>query len=157
MRATRRASNLRKEVRGDSGQGQAVGGPAAGPQTCSDPGELDHSQLEPFALVSRLAKEQNTSSTSHFSDAQKAFDRVQDGEVNRTRFAGRLFRLSYAAIAGSSSMTQYGSSALAGGMFLKSSRSRRWWLNRTTHSRVANSTASKLRHGPRRWMTSALN
>ena len=35
------------------------------------------------------------------------------------------------------------------------SRSRRL-LNLSTHSRVANSTASKLRHGPRRWTTSAL-
>lgn len=81
---------------------------------------------------------------------------MQDGEVNRTRFAGRLFRLSYAAIAGSSSMTQYGSSASAGSMFPKGSRSRRWWLNRTTHSRVANSTDSKLRHGPR-WSTNDLD
>jgi len=30
-------------------------------------------------------------------------------------------------------------------------------LNQSTHSSVAYSTASKLRHGPRRWMTSALN
>jgi DNA modification methylase len=29
-------------------------------------------------------------------------------------------------------------------------------LNQSTHSRVANSTASRLRHGPRRWTTSAL-
>ena len=29
-------------------------------------------------------------------------------------------------------------------------------LNQSTHSRVANSTASKERHGPRRWITSAL-
>ncbi len=35
------------------------------------------------------------------------------------------------------------------------SRSRRL-LNQSTHSSVANSTASKLRHGPRRWITSAL-
>ncbi len=35
--------------------------------------------------------------------------------------------------------------------------SRRVWLNQSTHSRVANSTASRLRHGPRRWITSALN
>jgi hypothetical protein len=38
----------------------------------------------------------------------------------------------------------------------KSWRSRKRWLNQSTHSSVANSTASKLRHGPRRWMTSAL-
>ena len=30
-------------------------------------------------------------------------------------------------------------------------------LNQSTHSRVASSMASKLRHGPRRWITSALN
>lgn len=35
--------------------------------------------------------------------------------------------------------------------------SRRRLLNQLTLSRVAYSTASKLRHGPRRWMTSALN
>jgi len=29
-------------------------------------------------------------------------------------------------------------------------------LNQSTHSNVANSTASNDRHGPRRWMTSAL-
>jgi len=34
--------------------------------------------------------------------------------------------------------------------------SRRRVLNQSTHSRVAHSTASKLRQGPRRWMTSAL-
>ena len=33
---------------------------------------------------------------------------------------------------------------------------RRRLLNRSTHSSVANSTASKDRHGPRRWMSSAL-
>src|SRR5579863_2261488 len=33
---------------------------------------------------------------------------------------------------------------------------RRRVLNQSTHSRVANSTASRLRHGPRRWMTSVL-
>src|ERR671911_1136274 len=35
--------------------------------------------------------------------------------------------------------------------------SRRRWLNQSTHARVANSTASKLRHGPQRWITSALS
>src|ERR671910_1212647 len=35
--------------------------------------------------------------------------------------------------------------------------SRRRLLNQSTHSRVASSMASKLRHGPRRWITSALN
>src|ERR1700710_202986 len=35
--------------------------------------------------------------------------------------------------------------------------SSRRWLNQSTHSSVANSTASKLRQGPRRWITSALN
>ncbi len=33
---------------------------------------------------------------------------------------------------------------------------RRRLLNQSTHSSVANSTASKLRHGPRRWMTLGL-
>ena len=35
--------------------------------------------------------------------------------------------------------------------------SRRRLLNQSIHSRVANSTALKVRHEPRRWMTSALN
>jgi len=34
--------------------------------------------------------------------------------------------------------------------------SKRWWLNHETHSRVANSTASRVFQGPRRWMISAL-
>src|SRR3954452_16570280 len=34
---------------------------------------------------------------------------------------------------------------------------RRRLLNQSTHSRVANSTASKLRQGPPRWITSVLN
>jgi len=57
------------------------------------------------------------------------------------RVCRRPFGLSYAAMAGSSSM------ASAGGMFPMGSRRRRW-LNQATHSRVANSTASKLLHGP---------
>lgn len=71
------------------------------------------------------------------------------------RLGRRPFGLSYAAIAGASSMAWYRSSASAGGMFPMGSRRRRL-LNQSTHSSVANSTASKLRHGPRRWMTSAL-
>ncbi len=67
----------------------------------------------------------------------------------------RPFGLSYAAMAGASSMAWYRSSASAGGMLPMGSRRRRL-LNQSTHSSVANSTASKLRHGPRRWMTSAL-
>src|SRR5215211_1721341 len=35
--------------------------------------------------------------------------------------------------------------------------SSRRWLNPSTHSSVANSTASRDRHGPRRWITSALS
>ena len=35
--------------------------------------------------------------------------------------------------------------------------SKRRVLNQSTHSRVANSAASKDRHGPRRWITLALN
>ena len=34
--------------------------------------------------------------------------------------------------------------------------SRQRVLNKSTHSRVTNSTASKERYGPRRWITSAL-
>ena len=33
---------------------------------------------------------------------------------------------------------------------------RRFWLNQATHSRVANSTASLVFQGPRRWISSAL-
>ena len=61
------------------------------------------------------------------------------------RVCRRPISVSYAAIA----------SASAGGMFLIGS-SRRRLLNQSTHSSVAYSTASKLRQGPRRWMTSAL-
>jgi hypothetical protein len=46
-------------------------------------------------------------------------------------------------------------SALAGGMWPMCA-SRRRLLNQSTHSSVAYSTASKLRQGPRQWMTSAL-
>lgn len=92
-------------------------------------------------------------------------DRARDKKWNRyanpvadfepRRLCRRPFGLSYAAIAGASSMAWYRSSASAGGMFPMGSRRRRL-LNQSTHSSVANSTASKLRHGPRRWMTSAL-
>lgn len=34
--------------------------------------------------------------------------------------------------------------------------SSRWWLNHETHSSVANSTAWRVFHGPRRWISSAL-
>jgi hypothetical protein len=53
---------------------------------------------------------------------------------------------------GHSSVDQHGevgSSASAGGMLPMGSKSRRL-LNQYTHSRVANSTASKFRQGPRR-------
>ena len=66
----------------------------------------------------------------------------------------RPFGLSYAAMAGASRMAWYRSSASAGGIFPMGSK-RRLLLNQSTHSSVANSSASKLRHGRRRWMTSA--
>ena len=71
------------------------------------------------------------------------------------RVCRRLFGLSHAAMAVSSSMAWYCVSASAGGILPIGSSSRRW-LNQSTHSRVANSTASNDRHGPRRWITSAL-
>ncbi len=33
---------------------------------------------------------------------------------------------------------------------------KRWWLNQETHSKVASSTDSRVFHGLRRWMSSAL-
>jgi hypothetical protein len=36
-------------------------------------------------------------------------------------------------------------------------RLRRRWLNQSTHSSVADSTASSERHGEHRWMISVLN
>ena len=41
--------------------------------------------------------------------------------------------------------------------YVADSSSRRRVLNQLTHSRVAISTASRLRYGPVRWMTSVLN
>ena len=55
---------------------------------------------------------------------------------------------------GTTRMTQQ-AAGLAGGMLPMDSSSWRW-LNQSTHSSVAYSTASKLRHGPRLWITSAL-
>src|SRR5205823_12134326 len=52
--------------------------------------------------------------------------------------------------------TSYRCSASAGVMLPIGSRMRRL-LNQSTHSRVAYSTASKDFHGPRLWITSALN
>ena len=45
---------------------------------------------------------------------------------------------------------------IASGILPMGSRRRRL-LNQSTHSSVANSTASQVRHGPRRWITSVLN
>ena len=84
-----------------------------------------------------------------------AGERLQRMERHAVRLCRRPYCLSHAAMAVSFSMAKYRSSASAGGMKPMGSRSRRL-LNQSTHSRVANSTASKLRHGPRRWMTSAL-
>src|SRR5437762_13045847 len=52
--------------------------------------------------------------------------------------------------------TSYRCSASAGVMLPIGSRMRRL-LNQSTHSRVAYTTASKDFHGPRLWITSALN
>lgn len=72
------------------------------------------------------------------------------------RVCRRLIDVSYAAMASVSRAAQKFASASAGGMFPMGSGSRRL-LNRSTHSRIAHSTSSKLRHGLRGWMTSALN
>jgi len=72
------------------------------------------------------------------------------------RVCRRLIDVSYAAMAAVSRAAQKFASASAGGMFPMGSGSRRL-LNRSTHSRIAHSTSSKLRHGLRGWMTSALN
>jgi hypothetical protein len=56
----------------------------------------------------------------------------------------------------SSTMAYYRSSASAGGILPIGSSSRQW-LNQSTHWKVAYSTASKLRHGPRLWISSTLH
>ena len=67
----------------------------------------------------------------------------------------RLFCVSHAASAVCSVCRWYAASASAGGRSPIGSRIRRL-LNQSTHSRVANSTASRLRHGPRVRITSVL-
>ena len=52
-------------------------------------------------------------------------------------------------------VSKYDISNSAGGTLPMGSSSRRW-LNQSTHSSVAYSTASRCRHGPRRWITSVL-
>src|SRR5213594_3263858 len=52
-------------------------------------------------------------------------------------------------------ISKYNVSSSAGGTLPIGSSSRRW-LNQSTHSSVAYSTASRCRHGPRRWITSVL-
>ena len=83
---------------------------------------------------------------------------IINGAMNKVeprRDCRRPFGLSQAAIADVSVMAWKRASASAGGMLPMGPRIRRW-LNQSTHSRVAYSTASKDRHGPRRWITSAL-
>jgi hypothetical protein len=71
------------------------------------------------------------------------------------RESRRQFSLSQAAVADSSCWRSYNSSNSAGGTLPIDSSSRRW-LNQSTHSRVAYSTSSSWRQGPRRWITSVL-
>jgi hypothetical protein len=72
------------------------------------------------------------------------------------RVCRRLIDVSYAAMASVSRAASKLPWASAGGMFPIGLRRRRL-LNQSTHSSVACSTASKLRQGPWRWMTFALN
>lgn len=78
---------------------------------------------------------------------------VEDAEPRRV--CRRQIFLSHAAMPVASRVALYRASASAGGIFPMAS-SRRRWLNQSTHSRVANSTASRLRQGPRLWITSVL-
>ena len=71
------------------------------------------------------------------------------------RVCWRLIEVGYAAMASVSGAAQTFASASGGGMVPVGSGRRRV-LNQSTHARVACSTAVRLRHGPRRWMTSAL-
>ena len=84
--------------------------------------------------------------TTQISPAAMALLSIAVGQFEPRRVFRRLIDISYAAMA----------SASVGGMFPIGS-SRRRLLNQSTHSSAAYSTASKLRQGPRRWMTSALN
>ena len=72
------------------------------------------------------------------------------------RFCRRLIVVSYAAMGSVSSAAEILASASAGGMF-PIGLGRRRLSNWSTHSSVAYPTALKLRHGPRGWLTSALN
>lgn len=73
-------------------------------------------------------------------------------EVEPRRVRGRLGALSQAAMAACSCSSRQRCSASAGRMSPIGSGSRRV-ENRSTHSKVAYSSASKDRHGPRRWIT----
>ena len=67
---------------------------------------------------------------------------LETWESETRRVYRKLFRLSPATMADSSCMAKYVSSTSAGGMLPMGSMSRRL-LNQSTHSSVANSTASK--------------
>ena len=76
--------------------------------------------------------------------------------IEPPRLFRRRFRLAfYAAMAAFTSWPWKRALASAGGTCPIGPRSRRW-LNQSTHSRVASSTASRLRQGPRRRITSVL-
>ena len=83
--------------------------------------------------------------------------RRQEGQQGEPpRLSRRRCRLAfYAAMAVFSIWLWKRASASAGGTCPIGPRSRRW-LNQCTHSRVAGSTASRLRQGPRRRITSLL-
>ena len=72
------------------------------------------------------------------------------------RIFRRPFGLGHGAKARTSARAKERASASAGGRFPMGSSKRRV-LNQSAHSRVANPTASKDRHGPHRWITSVSN
>ncbi len=72
------------------------------------------------------------------------------------RVCRRLIFVGYTAMGSVSRAAQTLASASAGGIFPMGSGRRRL-LNQPSHFGVAYPTASKLRQGHRRWMTSALN
>jgi len=83
----------------------------------------------------------------------------QSNSIDSSSEPPRVYRktiyVSPAPTARPSRSVYYAFSNSAGGIFPMGSRSRRL-LNQSTHSRVAYTKASRLRHGPRRWITSAL-
>jgi hypothetical protein len=80
---------------------------------------------------------------------------VMESVIEPPRECRRQFLLSQAAVADSSCWRSYNSSNSAGGILPIDSSSRRW-LNQSTQARVAYSTSSSFRQGPRRWITSVL-